>query len=242
MATQRPTQPIRFASVTFDPIAEAPAKMREARAAGPHAPAGEWMVVQFTGPLTRKEQARLKQAYGLTLEQYVPEQAYLERLQPGVLGKLQEDPRVRAVVPYRPEFKIVPGIGEHRFKTEERRAVQGLWLRCVLFRDATLDQVAKELERLGARKIVIVDDRPRGGDPKIHFLVDSTAVVPAIAALLSVKIVEEVAEQKDDNANAAGTNQSGTPGTRSIWDGGLHGENHIIGMIDTGPLDIKASP
>lgn len=235
MAMQRPSLPIRFASVTVDPRRP----RRAAGAAGPQTRAGDWMVVQFTDPLTREQQARLKQAYGLALRQYVPEQAYLERLQPEVLARLKEDPRVSAILPYRPKFKIMPRIGEHRFKTEERLAVQGLWLRCVLFQDAATEEVARELERLGARDIKIVDDRPRGGDPKIHFIVDTADEVLAIAGIPSVKLVEEMPEVKEDNANAAGTNQSGNSATRSIWDQGLHGENQIIGMLDSARLDIN---
>jgi hypothetical protein len=233
MATERPAdQQIRFASGTVDPQVE-PAVSLGSAAAG----SGR-VVVQFQGPLTREEQARFKSGYGLTLRDYIPDYAYLEQMQPAVADKLRQEPRVRALVAYRAEFKIDPQIGGRPFKTEARRSVPGLWLRCVLFRDADLNRVAGELERLGARRIVIVDDRVHRGDPKIHFLVDSSDIVRTIAAIPEVKVVEEVTEPKEDNANAAGTNQSGTPATRSVWNAGLNGENQIIGMIDSAPLDI----
>ena len=183
MAIQRPAQPIRFASVTFDPLTEEPVDTPPVRARAPRAAMDERTVVQFTGPLTREEQARLKRVYGLRLQEYVPEHAYLERLKPEVLAKLQEDAQFRAAVRYRPEFKIAPRIGQRRFTTKERQELKGLWLRVVLFRDADLKAVAQTLKRLGARDIKINDDRPRGGDPKIHFVVNSADVVPAIAAL-----------------------------------------------------------
>ena len=154
----------------------------------------------------------------------MPDFAYLELLTPATIARLRQDPLVRAIVPYRPEYKIAPRIGTRAFKTAERQAVRGLWLRCVLFKNAAIEEVAIAIERLGGTNISAIDDRSRGGDPKIQFQAPSADIVPRVAEIPSVKIVEEVAEQKDDNANLAGTNQSGTPGTRSIWSAGIHGE------------------
>ena len=48
-----------------------------------------------------------------------------------------------------------------------------------------------------------------------------------------IRWIEEVGEAKLDNGTTAGTIQSGIPGVASIWNAGLHGENQIIGAIDS---------
>ncbi|HEX9277466.1 MAG TPA: S8 family serine peptidase [Casimicrobiaceae bacterium] len=239
MATRRSSQPIRLAALTFDPLKQMPLV---AQARQPDAGAGpptHRTIVQFKAPLKRRDRARLQSEYGLRLRDYIPERAYLELVTPAVLERLRRDPLFRAAVPYHAEFKIQPGIGQRQFKTEERRKVAGLWLTCVLFADSDPKRVLDVLANLGARSIVVVDDRPLGGVPKIKFIVDGRDVLPKIAALPEVQVIEEVPEQKDDNVNTAGTDQSGTPGTPSIWNQGLHGEGQIIGMIDSSPLDIN---
>lgn len=238
MATQQPTLPIRLAAVTFDPLTEGPEIPRSWEVGGPSAGPIR-VIIQFKARLTRHEQTRLKAEYGLRLQDYLPESAYLELVQPAVLERLTRDPLFRAAVPYLPAFKIAPTLGKREFKTKERRAMRGLWLTCVLFPEADLQQLAEVLARQGARDIVVVDDRRHGGAAKIKLIVNSPAVVAEIAALPEVRLIEEVPELKDDNVNTAGTNQSGTPGTQSIWNGGLHGEGQIIGMIDSSPLDIN---
>jgi hypothetical protein len=230
---------IRFAAVSFDPLTERPVPLELPAAGQPQGEAGlARTIVQFRTPLTRADQVRLKQAYGLALRDYVPDYAYLERLTRESLDRLARDPLVRATVPYHPPFKIVPGIGRREFTTEERRAVEGLWVTCVLFRDAEPEAVAAAMTALGARQVVVVDDRRAGGSPKITLIVDSVAALGPLAALPEVKIIEEVPEAVDDNVNTAGTNQSGVGATQSIWTQGLHGEGQIIGMIDRSPLDI----
>ena len=230
--------PIRIGGCTFDPLHERPQLAEELRIE--KAPQG-WIpyLIQFKKSLTREERTRVQEEYRLKLVDYVPENAYIELIRPDVLERVRRDDLFRAAAPYMPAFKIAPGIGKRPFKTEERRAVSGLWLTCVLFREADPKRVADVLARLGARQIVIVDDRALGGAPKIKFIVEVRDVLPAVAALPEVRLIEEVPEQKDDNVNTAGTNQSGTPATQSIWNQGLHGENQVIGMIDSSPVDIN---
>jgi subtilase family protein len=240
MAVQPPRM-IRLAAATFDPLTE-PAPLRQSvgqERPRPLVPGTDRTIVQFHATLTRADQLRLKSEHNLKLSDYVPEAAYLELLSAPAVEKLRRDPLVRALVRYEPAFKIVPGIGSRQFRTEERRAVQGIWIICVLFPEADPRRVAEALAGLGARNIVVTDDRRRGGLPKITLIVDSTDLLPAIAAIADVRHIEEVPEQKDDNVNTAGTNQSGAPGTRSIWNQGLHGEGQVIGMIDSSPLDIN---
>ena len=132
-----PPPRIRFAALSFNPLTERPVPLEFAASSEPKGESSlARTIVQFHRPLTRTDQMRLKQVYGLALRDYVPDYAYLERLTPAALEQLVQDPLTRATVPYHAPFKIVPGIGQQKFTTEERRAVEGLWVTCVLFRDA----------------------------------------------------------------------------------------------------------
>ncbi|MPZ06060.1 MAG: S8 family serine peptidase [Nitrososphaeraceae archaeon] len=52
------------------------------------------------------------------------------------------------------------------------------------------------------------------------------------------KVSKEVAEIKLDNGTTAGTIQSGISAITPIWNAGLHGENQIIGIVDS-TIDIS---
>jgi Subtilase family len=186
-------------------------------------------VVQFKAPLTPGDQERLRDRYGLRLSEYIPHNAYLERLSESELERVRGDPQFRAAVPFRSAFKVAPGLGGP--PAEERP------LRAVLFDAADPDVAARGLADAGAREVRVHDDRRLGGSLQIIFSLPSRDRLPQIAAIEEVRWIEEVAEQLEDNSNTAGTMQSGAPGVEPIWDRGLHGENQVVGVIDT-PIDL----
>lgn len=238
MVSPSPHLLLRLGRYQFDPltdVADVPDELRTRLK--PDEP-GPW-IVQFHGPLTVDEQRRLRRAYRLALTEYVPESAYLEILAPEVRAKLSTDRSVRAIVPYEPAFKIAPQIGERIFRSEERRGRGGLWLDAILFDAADPATVARGVERLdGVSDLRIIDDRPIGGSAKLRFVAKDRSVVVPLAALPEVRAIDEVPEPRHDDANAAGTLQSGTPGTPSVWNQGLHGEGQVIGVLDSGRLDL----
>ena len=142
-------------------------------------------------------------------------------------------------MPYEPAFKIAPLVGERVFRSEERQDIDGLWLNVVLFDDADPTAVARRVGRLDrVGEVRIVDDRPIGGSPQLRFIAQDSSVIARIAAIPEVRVIDEVPEPSLDDANAAGTLQSGTPGTRRVWDQGLHGEGQVIGVLDGNTLDM----
>ncbi len=149
------------------------------------------------------------------------------------------DELVRAMVPYEPAYKVAPLVGERVFRSEERQDVDGLWLNVVLFDHADPTAVAKAIGRLsGVGEVQVIDDRPIGGSLLLRFIAQDRAVIARIAALPEVRVIDEVPEPSLDDAGAAGTLQSGTPGTQSIWNQGLHGEGQVIGVLDGNTLDM----
>jgi hypothetical protein len=223
---------------TFDPL----------RGPGPavgalRLPAGaatdSW-IVQFHAPLTRQQRELLTTEYGLKLTSYIPNLAYLERVSPERLQRLRQSELVRAVVAYQPAFKISPRIGQLRFRTPARRAIPNLLLLAVLFDDVDPQQVAAALSALPGVTAVRIDDlRQEGGPARIEFQLASRSQLSAIAALEGVRWIEEVAERIEDNGTSAGTMQSGTPGTEPVWNRGIHGEGQIVGVVDSGALDMN---
>ena len=90
----------------------------------------------------------------------------------------------------------------------------------------------------GVGEVQVIDDRPIGGSLLLRFIAQDRAVIARIAALPEVRVIDEVPEPSLDDAGAAGTLQSGTPGTQSIWNQGLHGEGQVIGVLDGNTLDM----
>lgn len=226
----------------FDPVGGAPEvpeplRLDEHDAVPPDRPA--WLLVQVIRPLTADDHVRLQRQYGLRLRDYVPNLAYLERLEPDVAAALQADELVRAVVPYQPAFKLASSIGRVPARSDERRAAAATPMDATLFDDADPEQVSALLTEAGAGGITVLDDRPLGGRLRVRFSLADFTALEQIARIEDVRWVEEVAEMIEDNVAAAGTIQSGSALKHPIWDQGLHGEGQVIGVLDSGPLDIN---
>ncbi len=238
--TQAQTEDMRIhlEAAVFDPLKGPGYMAPELRL--PAGAATEHWIVQFYRPLTREQRELLTKEYGLKLTDYIPNHAYLERLSAAARERLKESALVRATVAYEPAFKISPRIGKVRFRTEERRRMPGLFLRAVLFNDANPQEVAASLTAIpGVSQVEVRDFRESGAPARIEFRLASKQRLPEVARLEGVRWIEEVAEQIEDNGNTAGTIQSGTPGTVPVWDKGIHGEGQIVGVIDSGVLDIN---
>jgi hypothetical protein len=76
MATSRPSPLIRFAALSFDPLTERPVVPEFGQCALPSDSGPVRTIVQFQHPLSRADQTRLKQAYGVALRDYVPDYAF----------------------------------------------------------------------------------------------------------------------------------------------------------------------
>jgi len=241
LAISRRSQPdyrLYLRGYTFDPLKvkpDIPDKLRIAKV--PTEPT--FYIIQFTKSLTREERAQIQRKYGLRLTDYIPHFAFLEKLSPQTLDALSENPLFRAKVLYQPAFKISPDIGKIKFRTPKRKAMKGFLLRAMLFSDADPSIVVNTLKKANASKIKVIDDRKNGGLIRVHFILPLKNALPQIARLDEVRWIEEIPEIIEDNVRAAGTIQSGTPGTTPIWNQGIHGENQIIGIIDSTPLDIN---
>lgn len=229
---------LQLQEYTFDPLEGLPdlpndLSFKEA----PHE--DTYYIVQFTKSLSQIERTRLQREYNLRLTEYLPRLAFLEKVNTHTLANLAQEPIYRASIPFQPAFKIAPGIGQQEFRSSERKALEGLLLSVVLFPDADPATVVAALEAAKASEIKVLDDLEIGGVVRVQFVVSSKEILSDIAHLEQVRWIEAVAETLEDNGNTAGTMQSGTPGIEPVWDQGLHGEQQIIGVMDSGVLDIN---
>ena len=197
---------------TFDPATEP---------AIPPSTKLEHYIVQFNKPLTGKERQLLRTKYKLALDHYVPNFAFLERLDSDTLAALSENSLHRASVLFQSNDKISPAINKHTFDEQD-----GLLIRVLLFPSVSeedisvvvtvienlLEEVApkdesctqEETPLLRANdadepnKIRILDDRKLGGDVQLVLVLPSLDLLPLIAKLDQVQWIEEVVESTPD--------------------------------------------
>ncbi len=232
---------IELVGYRFDPLEGAPDIPDDLRyREKPDGPA--YFLVQLHASPDREARALLQRRHQLALTAYIPHFAYLERLDSERRDALRQEPLIRAMVRYEPAFKLSPTIGQTKFRTEERRAVEGLLLWVVLFPAAEPRELAERIAGLVGKQgevLAILDDRKSGGSSRLRVNLVDAGLLPAVARLEEVRWIEEIGELIDDNVNAATTNQSGTAGTGTIWNQNLTGQGQIIGVIDSGPADIN---
>jgi hypothetical protein len=197
--------------------------------------AKEATIVQFAAALTGPDVDRLVAAYGLKLDRYIPNLAYLERLPAETVARVGGDFLVRACIPLDPTLKLSPSIG---LVSEQLPPGSPLELTAVLFDDGDISAVEPALGTVGARDVQIVDDRPIGGRLHARFMLDDLTRTGQIAGIDDVVWVEPVPEIAINNVDAAQVHQSGGVGSSPIWDHKLHGEGQVIGVIDRGPIAI----
>ncbi|MEU7747962.1 S8 family serine peptidase [Nonomuraea sp. NPDC049158] len=203
----------------FDPM-----RVEPAAAAGPRA-----TVVQVAALLSGPDIVRLKAAYGLRLDRFIPNLAYLERLDAATADRVRADFLVRAVAPLPQASKLSPDIP----------ATGPLDLVAVLFDDSDADAVTAALTTIGAHDIATVDGRAFGGRLRLRLTLDDAAKVAQVAALEDVTWIEPVPVIVDADVPSAQTTQSGDPARGTIWAHDLHGEDQVIQVIERGTLDLN---
>ncbi|WP_328616160.1 S8 family serine peptidase [Amycolatopsis sp. NBC_00355] len=209
----------------FDP-AEVPAATEAL------APAKKAMIVQFRASLNEPDVARVKAAYGVRLDRFVPNFSFLERLDDETAARVRADFLVRTCIPLDPALKLASWIPS---------GTTPLDLIATLFDDADPAAVTAALGALGARDVVLTDNRSFGGSQYADFTLDDRAKLPLVAAIDDVVLVEPVPERAVTDLPAAQVFQSGVAGLNAtpIWDHDLHGEGQILGLIDEGHLDLN---
>lgn len=225
---------VALGSEVFDPLDAKSLRRRELPGRRADAPdPNDTRIVQFVSPLTAPDIERFKQDFGLALTAYVPNLAYVERVDAATRRRLARDPLVRAVAPYRPEYKIDPLVAQ-------RIADGGLGgepIVASLFSGASISVVTAALERAGATDITTSDHRDIGGLARVMFRTDDPGVVDQSCLIPDIRYLELAARIKHDDVSASSMIQSGDSSNATVWAKGLHGEGQIIGQMEGDTLD-----
>lgn len=206
---------ILLKAAQFDPIVERFSKDNRSVAAA-EVLAGPYHIVQFKGPVLEAQKKAVREAGGLLLD-YIPNNAYLARLDGASKEAVQAMRFVRWVGPFETSFRLDPLLLER--KGAVTVTVQTL-------RSDDVDAVGAATGSLGGN-VHEVNRSAWGGS--LRAVVDGESL-NAIASLSGVKWVEEYVPPR--LMNDVGRSIMGVP---TVWNtGGLTGTGQIVAVADTG--------
>ncbi len=214
-----PTQPaqILLRQYHFDPLQGEPALPVELSLAGPVSSVTPWLV-QFSGPIQEEWKAALGQAGG-RLYDYLPENAFLVRMDDAAAERVRSLRFVRWVGPYHPAYRIQPGL-------EQINANSTVELDIQVYPDTDFTATQAALEALGGTVSAAYTNEWSG------FL---RAQLPA-GAIADVARRDEVIwiEQYVPPVIQNDTSRTIMNAPR-IWQGlGLYGAGQVVAVCDTG--------
>ena len=144
--------PIRLKPFTFDPIAQTPdlSKLPSALRVASEGKAGQpaTYLLQFGGPVTDDWKAEV-QRLGVRLYGYVPEHAFIARIDPATLTSIRALPFVRWVGPYAPAYRIAPELTAQQANTTAANADASTTLSVQALPDADLGALEAAFVQLG---------------------------------------------------------------------------------------------
>ncbi len=226
---------VALGTEVFDPADAKPLRARRSESREEDAPdPNDTRLIQFVRPLTGADVDRLKADYGLSLTAFVPNLAYVERVDAATRRRLGRDSLVRAVSPYRPEYKFDALVAERMAAGD----LGGDPVVASLFDGGSIPLVSEELAAAGATDITSSDNRSIGGLARVMFVADDPAVVERASRIPDVRFLELAPRISHDDVKAAAMIQSGSDSSASVWAKGIHGEGQIIGQLEGGTPDI----
>ncbi|MFQ6127476.1 MAG: S8 family serine peptidase [Thermoplasmata archaeon] len=175
-------------------------------------------LVQFYGPIKEEWKEEIERIGGRVLN-YIPNNAFIVQLDDSLLKEVKNLKEVQWLGIYHPAYKIRPVLLDANGEVS---------VKIITFKGEGLGQVVSSLHR---DQILSRFQNEDFGVVKAK--VDSNDI-PRLAGLNSVQYVEPIYEMRPTNANMQWVVQTDEFGNRRIWDMGLHGENQVIAIADTG--------
>lgn len=215
---------IKLRSIEFDPTVEVPvapaALSLRAEEVGPTEE--NYWIVQFVGPV-KSEWGESVRELGGNIGDYVPDNAFLVRMTPGVKDQVSQLDFVRWVGPYQPAYKISPPtLRNAEIKIEAYKPTSMGNIRVVVHKTDDMAAVRQEVERLGGTII--------SAEKEFLLISLDTVHIKELAGLPSVQWIEPYARPKLFNDVAAGI-----IGVQPVWNNhGLDGRGQIVAVADTG--------
>lgn len=196
-------------------------------------PTDRHIVVQLDGPMTA-ERGEIIAKSGITLGDYLPENAWLTKLTPAGAVALAALPFVTWAGEFDPAWKIDPELAARAYVTADRQDLIKAGL-ChavvVVFGNESSDAALGAIRNAGGQ---VIDANLCG----TQWMIDAVLTPGAargLAQLPSVQFIEDAPEGTLRNDSTRWIIQSNVSGQTPIWNRGIRGEGQIGGLIDDTP-------
>ena len=223
-ALQTPSLFIRLKTATFDPLQGEPNLPLDLETASYLAGESSYFIVQFSGPVMVGWKEKLEELGG-TIYWYIPDYAFLVKMDPSIITKIQSLHFVRWVGIYQPAYKIHPDL-------LGRASADPVTINILASDDEGLNRISSNVSTLGGAVL-----GKASGMIKARVMASE---ISRLATMNDVIWIEPWAHRMTFNDTARWVIQSGTSGFTPIHDNGIRGENQIVTIADTG-LRVDAS-
>lgn len=195
----------------------------------------KFYVLQLDAPLDAQRQATLEQA-GVKLGQYLPNYAYITKLEKTTPAALRELGFVSWVGTMNADWKIDPQLGIRPIKDFARvqaRLAGNSSVCVVLHENASAIDAVDEINAAGGQ---VLDIQVMDADTYIDAVIPTIAA-SQIASVDSVMFIEEAAEISQRNDSNRWIAQSNVNAQTPVWNAGIQGQGQIGGHIDGPPQE-----
>ena len=181
-----------------------------------------YYLIQLKGPVFNDMKA-LIESYGVRLDEYIPYNTFIARLNPTQKSIIEGLSFVNWVGNYEPAYKISPLFEEIR---DENKMI------LLLFNDADVDGVVNELKRMGCEVL----DVELTENNKVVEIWAERSKIPELSHIPGIMWIEPWMETVLFNSNAQWVTQTWKQNSRRIWNKGIDGEGQVVTTSDTGIL------
>lgn len=184
-----------------------------------------YYVVQFAGPIQEAWKRDLADR-GVKFLWYLPNYAFVVRMDPALEGQARMHPAVRWVGLYQPAYKIS---GQPELKAREGQLTSVI----LVHYDEDINLVQDQLKAMGAEVLeATVSEFNKMIKAEVPL-----AVLESVAGMRQVSWIEPWYQDRLQNALCqwvVQSNDSTGGGNRSIWNHGLRGEGQVLSSSDSG--------
>ncbi|MBN1977188.1 MAG: S8 family serine peptidase [Anaerolineae bacterium] len=181
-----------------------------------------YYIIQFDGPIYESDKAAVT-ALGAELFDYIPDFAFIARMDAATANAARSLSTVRWVGIYQPAYRIEPDLAAKYVGLGLSTPAE---LLVITFKGEDVAGIASQLESLGGTILEVTQTNWKG---KIRVQIDSIQV-SEIANISGVSWIEATPEWRLFNNTA-----SDIIGVRPVWDNhGLYGTGQTVAVCDTG--------
>jgi hypothetical protein len=196
--------------------------------------AGRRLILALDGPMTPTRREQLE-GLGVRLGDYLPTDAFLADLSATSAARLRGLGFVARVIAYAPAWKTAPDVGARTYSSPERTELAAagfVRLHVTAFEGVDAPALAARLATMPGVRVLessvatgeVLFDAPAASAP---------ALTGALAQDEAVRFIDEAGEAFDRELTASWTVQSNQANVYTLWNQGLTGAGHVLGIIDS---------